>query len=292
MSHSDTRKARHTHTEAYPKIKGLQNDSVSLGIGSTFQQGENLNQTPSMTRLHSMVDEEQLQKMNAQMLENTLLQHQTRTELLQTKLDAAMEENRQLRLMMAEERQVALDRYQALRRMIVQHLDQCPQQEKSENESLPEFTSTRPFVTPQPSYENNEPFARPSSPSIESTDSFGIPESSYETTNPFESAHNHVETKMVTPSEARRINKTPEELPTASHLLLSLSEYQGEAHKSVDYSNSQAHEDQSGRDEIMDHGDPRGHWSSPQVPKCPPENIQPGVPSEIQIETLHLEKES
>jgi hypothetical protein len=217
----------HRHTEvSAKKIKGLQDNSLSLGVHLMLQQGGSMTHWPSVACLHSTFDAEQLRMMNAEMLENVLRQHQTLNELLQTKLEAALEDNRQLKLVIADEQQLAMDRYQALRRMIVEHLEHCPvREEKSE-------TLERHFVS-QPSSENGDPFARSHSPSAESVYSFGFPESTFETEHP-DPEHDHVEQFVGMSSEERKTTEDPEDLPTASQLQLSLSGYNGEAHELYD----------------------------------------------------------
>jgi hypothetical protein len=169
----------------------------------------------------------QLRTMNDEMLENMLHQHQTRNELLQTKLASVLEENRQLKITMTEEWQLAMDRYQVLRKMIVEHLEHCPLQEKFE-------TSERPLVKPLTCSENEDPFACPHSSSTESTDSFvGIPESTFETEHP-KQEYNHAEKFLRLPSKELTATKNPTDIQTASHLLLSLSDNHDEAQEPYD----------------------------------------------------------
>lgn len=84
------------------------------------------------------------QKMTVQVLENMLFKQQQECELLRNERDAALAENQQLRLMMAEEHQISLDRNRALQRMVDQnlHVEEDPQvsqyrQQEAESRSLP-----------------------------------------------------------------------------------------------------------------------------------------------------------
>ena len=137
--------------------------------------------------LRTKVDEKNSSR-SVQMLEHLLLVQQTRSELLQTKLDAAMVENSQLRLLMADEQQAMLERYQALQRMIGQHLEKCPYQQ----EAIMSLSSCR---------------------SIELTGSFGIPQASFEETDrpcDEEMVDKRSDSRLVTPSEERRLVNAPE----------------------------------------------------------------------------------
>ncbi len=209
-------------------------------------------------RPRAAVDEEKSR--SVQMLEHMLLVQQTRSDLLQTKLDAAMVENSQLRLMMADERHAMLERYRTLQRMIGQHLEKCPYQE--------------PIVSPS------------SCRSIESMGSFGIPQASFEEADHPCNEEMRSDARLVTPSEERRLVNAPENLPTASNLLLSLSEYQDESQETTNGSNIQANECHSAREEAVNRSlEAKTTWESIVSQRA-------CVPCEIQIQHLDLEKDT
>ena len=60
-------------------------------------------------------------KLTVQVLESMLLKQKQESQLLRGQLDAALAENQQLRLMMAEEQQVVLDRKRSLQRTFEQN---------------------------------------------------------------------------------------------------------------------------------------------------------------------------
>jgi hypothetical protein len=63
--------------------------------------------------------------------------------------------------------------------------------------------------------------------------SVGFPESTFEMEHP-DPEHDHVEQFLGMPSEESKATEDPEDLPTASQLLLSLSGYNGEASELYD----------------------------------------------------------
>lgn len=176
-----------------PSTMNHEDDFESLFTHPSSQQGKTSRPIPSEARQRPTNNKERLQETSFQMLENMLLQQQTQSTLLQTQLDAALLQNHQLKRMMEEERRVTLDRYQALRRMVLQHLSQKGGAQPSRQV-----------------LENNQSLSNSTS-----TGSSGISQPSYEANNPSKLVHNHVDRCLVTSSE----ESASETVPTASLLL-------------------------------------------------------------------------
>ena len=134
-----------------PQKQQVNSQNSQEKIGSTFEEGR-LQARRASNRLSAARNRRRM-KAVIQTLEASQDSLRSENTELRMMLEASLLENRQLRRMMEEEQQVALERNRALQRLLERHLHQSPQEQKrtSAKMTLPNLVRTARSAT-HPSY--------------------------------------------------------------------------------------------------------------------------------------------